>query len=275
VLAGLVVGSVVPARSAEAEPVSRTVRVSAEVYGTGRTPEQARQEALERARELAVAEVTGIHVSAQQLRLKSEGAAAVEDAWSSLIRTSTEGRIVREDVTHETRLVDGVPVYRVTLVAEVVREQAAADPGFTLDLRTLPDSNVLRQGEPVAVELTASRAGYVTLINVLADGSFSVLFPNRFAADNRVEAGRTLRIPSASQAFEIRPRLSPGRERERERLIAVATLDPVPFEVPRAHAEALEPGEAHEALLTALNRWLVRIPGDRRAEALVEYEVVR
>src|SRR5262245_2334600 len=90
---------------------TRLVEVSASVPGTGRTPEQARREALQRARDEAVMRAAGVRVAAQQLRLRSEeGDGTVRDAFSSLVETSAEGHIVEEQVTYRTHLEDDLPV---------------------------------------------------------------------------------------------------------------------------------------------------------------------
>jgi len=270
----LVAAIVLPAGPASASEDTRTVEVTATVHGLGRTPEEARREALHRARDKAIAEVTGVQVAAQQLRLKSEAPGAVRDAFSYLVHTSTQGRIVREEVSYRTELVDDVPVYRVTLLAEVVLEEGARDPGFTVDLRTHPDSRTFRDGEGIAIEITATRDSYLTVVNVRSDGEVAVLFPNRFDDDNRAPAGRTVRLPRPSRGFEIRARLDDDRDREYEQVLVIATLDPVPFHV-EAPDDEMVPETDRNAGLTALNRWMLRIPVSRRAEALWDYEVVR
>jgi hypothetical protein len=101
-----------------------------------------------------------------------------------------------------------------------------------------------------------------------------VLFPNRFDDDNRVSAGRAVRVPRRSSGFEVHARLSDGREREHEQVLVVATLDAVPFRV-ESVADEMVPESDRESGLTALNRWLLQIPVARRAEALWDYEVAR
>ena len=263
----VVVAALLCALTAGAATETRVVEVSASVVGTGRTPEEAQREALRRARDEALAQAVGVRVAAQQLRLRSEEAdGTVRDAFSSLVETSTEGRIVEERVTYRTRLENDIPVYEAALVAEVAIEEGARDPGFTLDVATHPGSRTIRDGEPLVLEVTASRRCYLTLIHVGADGSLQVLLPNRFVPESALEAGRTVRIPGKAAGFEIRARLPGGRERERERLLAVATLDPVTF--------SLDAGSGDDSF-TALNRWLLRIPVARRAESLWEYEIAR
>ena len=54
----------------------------------------------------------------------------------------------------------------------------------------------------------------------------------------------------------------------------MATIDPVPFGVDGDTAEEIVPEIARQAAVTALNQWLLRVPVDRRVEALWTYEVV-
>jgi hypothetical protein len=261
--------------AAKKSPPTRRVEVTAEVFGTGRTPEEARREALERAREKAVAEVTGVDIAAQQLRLKSENRDEVLDAFTSIVRTTTRGRILSEQAVYQTLLRDSIPVYRVHLTAEVAVDKGERNPGFHLQLHTTPESPTLREGDLVTVELDASIDCYVTLLNLWSDDTVAVLFPNRYQRDNRLVAGHTLRLPASGSGLEYRADLAAGKRRDREMLLAIATLDPTPFRFASMPGDdpPLPVGDL-ETVLTALNRWLVGIPLDRRAEATWIYEIV-
>jgi hypothetical protein len=253
---------------------TRTVEVTAEVHGVGRTPEEARREALLRARDKAVAEVAGIRIAAQQLRLKSEHADAVRDAFSYLVHTSTHGRIVREEVSYRTALLDDIPVYRATLRAEVVLEEGARDPGFALELMTRPESHTYRADEPITLQLIATRNCYVTVLDIDPDGEIGLLFPNEYDGDNFLAAEQVLILPRASSGFEIRASRDGERRGGYEQILAVATLDRVPFLLEDDVEDEIVPDIEREDAVTALNRWLLRIPVNRRTEALWAYEVV-
>jgi hypothetical protein len=248
--------------------------VTAEVYGLGRTPEQARREALQRARDKAVAEVTGIHIAAQQLRLKSVTGGRVDEAFSYLVQTSTRGRIVREQVVYGARLEHDIPVYSATLVAEVALEEGTPDPTFTLEFETEPESHAFRDGETIRLWVAASRDCYLTLLNLREDGTVSLLFPNRHAADNRLTAGEGRGLPASSHAFQIRAELGGARQVGAEQILAVATLDPVPFAPLSSRSDPSELAGESNSTLHALNRWLMQIPARRRAEAMWNYRVI-
>ncbi|MDX1390104.1 MAG: DUF4384 domain-containing protein, partial [Acidobacteriota bacterium] len=221
-------------------------------------------------------EVTGIHVAAQQLRVMSEVPGDVRDAFSYLVHTTSHGRIVREEVTYHTRLIDDIPIYSATLTAEVALEEGVRDPGFRVDLTTVPPAHTFRDGERVALEITASRRSYLTILNLRSDGSVGLVFPNRYEDDSRVEAGETVQVPNRTHGFEIRVALEEGRRHDREQILVIATIDPVPFQLPNASDDdelaLLDPADP---MLAALNRWLLLIPVDRRVEALWSYEVVK
>jgi len=262
--------------AAAARGETRTVEVSASVPGTGRTPEQARREALQRARDEAVIQAGGVRVAAQQLRLRSEEAGgAVRDGFSSLVETSTEGHIVEEQATYRTRLENDVPIYEVSLTAVVELEDGVPDPGFTLDLAAETGTRTLRDGEPLALSVTTSRRCYLTLIHIGADGTLERLLPSPLAPEIVLDAGPAVRVPSKASGLLIRARVSEGREREREGILAVATLDPVTFTPDRGGTDELAAQGGAGDGFTALNRWLLRIPVARRAQALWEYEIAR
>ena len=268
--------TLIAAVSSGAAPAAetRTVEVSAEVHGLGRTPEQARSEALQRARDKAVAEVAGIRIAAQQLRLKSENEGSVRDAFSYLVHTSTYGRIVREEVSYRTELIDDVPIYRATLRAEVAVEEGSRDPGFVLEIGARPESHVFRDGEAIEFDLVASRDCYLTVLNIAADGSIDLLFPNAYDGQNQLQAGQAIHLPRPGGGFEIRAGKARPGSAAQEQILAVATIDAVPFSLDVDIAEEIVPERAREAAVTALNQWLLRIPVDRRVEALWTYEVV-
>ena len=72
------------------------------------------------------------------------------------------------------------------------------------------NKRALREGEPLVVSIEVPRPGYLNVITIGADGVATVLFPNRFDASNRVQAG-TVSIPTPRMAFEIKATPPYGR----------------------------------------------------------------
>jgi hypothetical protein len=223
---------------------------------------------------MAVAEVAGVQLTAQQLRLKSEQDDGVRDAFSYLVLTSSQGRIVNEEVAFETRIEGDLPIYRALLRADVMLERGARDAGFQLEVQTLPDSPTLRDGESLTLVLTPSRDCYVTVLNLRADGSVVRIFPNDLSLDHRIPGGRASRIPDPEDGFEIRATLDPGHRRQQEQILVVATVDPLTFRPSEHRPEELVPPSVVSQDLSTLNRWLLQVPIERRTESLLAYDVV-
>lgn len=256
------------------------VVVSAEVAATGRTPEEAWREALGKARAEAVARVAGFSVSAQDLRLRSESDERVLDAFSSLVRTSTAGRILDEKVERRSRIDEelGVAFYGVTLEALVASQGGTRDPGFRLQIETEPGSPHLREGEELRLSFRSTREGYLTVLNVLSDDRVALLFPNSYDTDRRIGEDEPRPVPGEEarrRGVRLRVFLPEGRDRAAEMVLAVVTRDPLPLDFPAPGDSRELPVLDYQSSAELLNRWLVGIPLDRRTEATWQYVVHR
>jgi hypothetical protein len=107
----------------------------------------------------------GIRVAAQQLRLRSEQVdGTVRDGFSSLVETSTEGRIVEERVhLQDEPRKRRPPCTRPVSSRLVALEDGTRDPGFTLDLVTSRGRARFVTEKPLVLEITASRRCYLNL----------------------------------------------------------------------------------------------------------------
>lgn len=69
--------------------------------------------------------------------------------------------------------------------------------------RVDPARGGLRVGDTVRFRFTADRDGYLTLVNIQADGEVIVLYPNDFHPDNAVRKGQVYTVPGDDDGFEI------------------------------------------------------------------------
>lgn len=240
------------------------------------TVEKARQlawdQALVDALSQASLEVTGATI----MRIDESGEGG-GDQFSQFVRTATRGRIVAVDTLldeAEQRTVAGGErrelVYRVAMRARVQPEMGRPDPGFQLELDL--NKELFADGENLSLELAATRDCYITLFNLYANDSLLVLLPNELLRDNRLQTGQTLVVPPRNAGWDLSVGLLPGRETDREMLLAVATRSEIPFPAARVARQGLM--SMDEALLT-VNRWLAAIPSDQRTEAVAFYRIVK
>ena len=80
-------------------------------------------------------------------------------------------------------------------------------------------------GERVRLYVQTNQDAYVTVINVAPDGATTVLFPNRFQADNRVRANTITEIPDPSSQVRIAVSGPAGAEL----IKVIASNQPVPL----------------------------------------------
>jgi hypothetical protein len=88
------------------------------------------------------------------------------------------------------------------------------DPSFRVSLSLADERRDFRVGEKVVYDIFCEEDCYLLLLNLDSTGSFHVIFPNQYHADNFVKAGRIL-IPDEkmrTKEFEFRFSLPAGEE---------------------------------------------------------------
>ncbi len=138
----------------------------------------------------------------------------------------------------------------------------------------LPDGLLLwstpldpRVGDEIALSVESTQDCRLTLLNIEASGRTTVLFPNMFTPDNRIEAGRIIEIPSEDDPYVL-----VLEKAGRETFIAICLMED----------RAAPPGIAHDFDLkpfTPLGQWRdhrrASLAADRRERDLVGQKVSR
>jgi hypothetical protein len=245
------------------------------------TPEEARRQALDIARQDALSQARLEIVGATASRLtemSGSGDTQVYDHFSRFIQTFTRGLIIKEETIQDCVDVQPVPgtnrtepVYRIKLRALIESDTTAPDPAFTLSLKLNRDS--FREGETISVELQATKDCYVTIFNLYALDSLRVLFPNEAAPNNRLKAGESRAIPGSNDIWDIPLSLLSGKERDVESVLVVATKESVSF--PEWEGSVVGGAVAMDRALTTLSGWLAKMPSDQRTEATATYTIIK
>ncbi len=107
--------------------------------------------------------------------------------------------------------------------AAIVEEVRNDQPAFLVRVNVDHASRVYGEGDTMKVTVRSERSGYLYLVYCQADGKVSVLFPNKFQTDNRIEADRDIVVPATNARFRIRI----GKPLGDEVLKAIVTLNPL------------------------------------------------
>lgn len=122
--------------------------------------------------------------------------AEVEDAFSRLPGMARDGA--------------GAPAagfVRAAVAAKTASDATTRPP----DILLLAEAPSVRVGDKVSFTVTTDRDCHLTVVNVDTLGRATVLFPNEFEPEGRIQAGRTLRLPPDGAGYELRAR-QPGTE---------------------------------------------------------------
>lgn len=85
-----------------------------------------------------------------------------------------------------------------------------APPGMKVELWT--DRPLYALGDSIRFHFRTNRDAYITLINVSANGSMSMIFPNSYTKNNFVKGGETTSVPSDSDKYGFVVHGTPGTE---------------------------------------------------------------
>ncbi|MDX1674661.1 MAG: caspase family protein [Longimicrobiales bacterium] len=82
---------------------------------------------------------------------------------------------------------------------------------FVLDFAFRGGGSRFELGDPIAFRVTSEQDGFLTIVDLAPDGTVSVIFPNEYATENRVEAGETTEFPSPQMDLEFQAIEPAGR----------------------------------------------------------------
>ncbi|MBU0481573.1 MAG: DUF4384 domain-containing protein [Proteobacteria bacterium] len=239
------------------------------------TPEEAQNLALQRARHEAVSRVCGVQVQAETL-VKNFSMAG------DFIHSVSYGRIVNEDVLKwELDVEQPSPtkpaemVYRVTLRSEVQEEKGEPDPFYKV--KVWLNKQVFENGEEMIVNVSSTKEGYITVLNFSADGTVTLLYPNKLRRDNKVEPNKEYQIPAKEDrgslmTFQVAT--LPGHKRDTEFIKVISTRGPVNlFSEVKAHGN-YGVMDSTKFAVTEIARLMASIPPKSRAEDTASYQII-
>ncbi len=209
----------------------------------------------------------GIVVSASSYRVQTETNKAMNDYYSQFTEATSRGIIIKE---RNIKISDPVRVSKASakderifqidaeLEALVIIPEGSTDPGFSVHVQTKRTS--YRETEPIQLEITASKDGFVTIFHVKND-TIQIPFPNGLSKNNKIQAKKRFNFPSD---YELYLTVDGNEKSSNEEFIVVVTKEEFPVmemgDVKIIGDELILP----KLTLTELSRWLAEIPLNQR-----------
>lgn len=130
-------------------------------------------------------------------------------------------------------------------------------PGIGFELWTEGDKTTYQISEPVVFGFKADKDCYLAVINLGTSGQTTLIFPNKWHPDNKVEKEKTYRIPPEGSEYAFKLMGPPGSER----IKVIASVEPVLANVQSLQQELRTPveqsGSGGGTFLTMKNPGLV------------------
>jgi len=163
---------------------------------------------------------------------------------------------------------------KLTMEAKVKPVNDKSDPSFKVKLTLNRKS--FDSGDEVIFTISSTKDCYITIINLAANDSVYVLYPNISHQDNFIQADKTFIFPSIDDrvsGFHIRVSALPVHKKDSEIVKVIATKKQIDFLFGLAMSEGFGVMGTPKMAITQLARRLSEIPVSKRAEATVMYTV--
>ena len=272
-----------PAAASDLPTAHRLPEGWIEAWGEARlvnlTPKEAREQALQAAREAAIQFDVGVEIRTGDYLIQEDDGSSFRDAFLSFSRQTSSGRIVevRSEKWDEYKIPEEplpITVYRARILARVEALQGRPDPDFAV--KVTPNKESFSSGEQMRLAITATRPCHVTVLNITAADTVVVILPHEHRPKSFVAPGDTLWVPDEQeQAIGISYRVTTpdGLTQATERIMVVATKTERPLGAGWRRTGLYNQVPTRKAALEQLMRWLVQIPREEWTEAEVVYRV--
>jgi hypothetical protein len=201
-----------PASGNAAEPI--WVEASGEaLQGDLETPQEVKERARRDGQNKAVEKGVGVFIRSHTLVSNSQLA---ED----LIYASTRGKVEKVEVLREGWDPRDRNIYRMELKALI--RPVYPEKGEGLVLKASLSKSRLKESEEVKIFYRANGDCYIYIFSIAADGSVTLLFPNRFQRENLARTD-TANIFPLDERIKLQARLLPGQTKAEERIKIIAT----------------------------------------------------
>jgi len=197
-----------------------------EVFVTGQatvsdnvTLQQAKNQALNMARSLAVEQAAGVSVNSAVL---------LQDSLivAELINTFSFGYLIEEEIlswtgewtkTNDIKKL-GIPIVEISLRGRVSIPEKSFYRNYVLDANL--DKKTFQDGEPVTLNLSAREDLFILVINYTSDNKIIPLYPNNVRNENILAKDSTVKLPGPrSEEFTITVHNYPGHVMDTEAFI--------------------------------------------------------
>lgn len=254
---------------------ARWITCSGEALVQNISNEEAQVIAKRKARLYAIEKVCGVQLQAESLVRNFMLA-------GDFIHSIAYGHVIEEkNIQWQTEIIppenpSAPPIInlKLTMQARVKPVNEKPDPSFKVKLSL--NRNSFNSGDEVIFTISSTKDCYITIINLAANDSVYVLYPNTYHKNNYIQSDKIFTFPSFNDresGFHIRVSALSEHKKDNEIVKIVATKEKVDFLFGLSLSQGFGLMGTPKMAITQLARRLSEIPVSKRAEATVMYTV--
>ena len=163
---------------------------------------------------------------------------------------------------------------KLSMKARVIPVEDKSDPGFKVSLQLNRKS--FQSGDEVIFNIRSNQDCFITLINLAANDSVYILYPNVYHRDNSLKGHSKFEFPLSSEresGFHIKVSTLPDHKKDTEIVKVIATKQKIDFLSELKIADGFGLMGTPKMAVTQLTYLLSEIPVSGRAEATMMYTV--
>lgn len=205
-------------------------------FGENDTRHQAKARAVAMARSDAMQSFLGVTLRHEFIDFQQEGLKGQVSLTQNLLRTTQHGRVLKEKIlSHGPKDLPDCPgcLYTAHIQTCIIPMKDNSDKGFRVEI-TLNRSRFV-DGDEAVIKVTSTREAYIYLYNVDMSWNATLMFPNVYAEDNKVAAGKPFTYPPEDMKRAVGAKvvaaLPENTEVSAELLRVIASKTPLPDRV--------------------------------------------
>jgi len=109
----------------------------------------------------------------------------------------------------------------------VQEEKGEPDPFYKVKVKL--NKSVYESGEEMIINVSSTKEGYLTVLNFSADGTVTLLYPNKLRKNNKIRANQILEIPTPEDRdhlMKFQVATLPGHIKDTEYIKVISTIGP-------------------------------------------------
>ena len=183
---------------------------------------EALEKAISAAQEEALKTHSGLKIQSSSTRILAEGNFDISiDNFFQISNFLSEG-IITDSKLIKKEIIEYESQRYMKAVINVRVQKIKGEPDPNFKLQATLDRRDYIEGDPINIEVSASKDCYLYIFNVASNDTVYVLLPNQYLNDNFIPKAQAINVPPKDSSISYKTSLLPGKETDQELIKVLA-----------------------------------------------------